>query len=108
MTLMSALQLLLIASLLPIECPRILCYARTSVRLCLSLKGFLMPPAEEVPIVDSFLLWFESLPTDVQREVLQRIFAERKLLFSVVNVAELFADRSFHIAAGGCPVFPLN
>lgn len=67
-----------------------------------------MPPPEEVPITDGFLVWFDSLPTDVQREVLQRIFAERELLLSVVDVTELFVDRSFHVAPGYCSVFTLN
>lgn len=67
-----------------------------------------MPPAEKVPTIDSFLVWFDSLPTDVQREILQRIFAEKNLLFSIVDAAEFFADHPLHVTPGDGPMLTLN
>jgi hypothetical protein len=67
-----------------------------------------MPPGEEVPTVDSFLVWFDSLPTEVQREVLHHVARhERESLFRV-NIVELFENAAFHVPARLCPVVSLN
>lgn len=67
----------------------------------------MMPPAEDVPRQD-FLEWFDSLPTEVQREVLHRVFAEHELFFDVIDVTELFANSTLHLPACNGPMILLN
>jgi hypothetical protein len=67
-----------------------------------------MPPGDKPLTADAFLVWFDALPVEVQREVLQCMAARESESYLCVNIVKLFTDAPLHIAPRLYPVLSLN